>query len=244
MTTTHYDETPTENSSALPPGTYRARAITWSYDTTKDGDLCIALMFELLDGRPGYQIDGRLYLDESKPDAKGRTALSRSMEALTAMGLEGGALTPDLAGIDRGEVEIVTDINDKGYARIKWINAPRAPRDLRTFAPPEAPQLNNLLARINAGLRSAGMAARASGTANGTAQTARQPVQQAAQSSRTAQTQARVAQPSQRLPHHPQAHQMGQGYNPNQSPQRGNQPPPKVHGQTAGEFGGDDDIPF
>ena len=167
---THYDETPAENSNALPPGTYRARAQSWAWDTTKNGDPCIALMFELLDGKPGYQIDGRLYLDESKPDAKGRTAHSRSMEALHAMGLQGD-LTADLAGIDQGEVNLVTDINEKGYACVKWMSqslfcwmrffGPRGPHGRRRRLPPVSiPVLLDEVLRPSATPRTRASAAR------------------------------------------------------------------------------------
>jgi len=238
---THYDETPAENSNALPPGTYRAHAISWAWDTTKNGDPCIALMFELLDGKPGYQIDGRLYLDESKPDAKGRTALSRSMEALHAMGLQ-GELTADLAGLDQGEVNLVTDINEKGYAVVKWVNAPRAPRELRTFAPPPAQTLTAFLNRVNGGLRAAEMAQRASGTlASGQSGQSHQPARPAP--SAPAQARAATANASARNQPPPAGGQNGQSARPAQ-PAR-NAPPPRMQGQSMGEFAGDEnDIPF
>ena len=246
MTTTHYDETPAENSNALPPGTYRARAQSWAWDTTKNGDPCIAIMFELIDGKPGYQIDGRLYLDESKPDAKGRTALSRSMEALHAMGLQGD-LTADLAGIDQGEVNLVTDINEKGYACVKWINAPRSPRELRTFAPPPAQTLNAFLSRVNGGLRAAEMAQRASGTrAGGQSGQSHQSGGQTHQPVRpapSAPAQARAATANANASAGNQARPSG-GQTRTQAPAR-NQPPPRMQGQAMGEFqGADDDIPF
>ena len=160
---THYDETAPASHDTLPPGTYTARAISWAWDTDKNGDPCIKIMFALSDGRPGYQLDGTLYLDESKPDAKGRTALDRGMEALRAMGLDGD-LTAELDGIDRGDVSLVTDINAKGYARVRFVNAPRAARELRTFAPPAAPELNGFLAKLNAKSRALSARAQASGT--------------------------------------------------------------------------------
>lgn len=228
-----YNDSAPANNTDLPAGTYRARAVQWGWDEDKNGDPCVALLFELSEGKPGYRLDGRLYLDESKPDAKGRTALSRSMEALRAMGLD-GQIPGDLSTVDlsAGEVSLVVEINAKGYPFAHFINAPRAPRELRTFATPAPQKVNAFLAKINARLKATEAASRASGTASMQTQPARQPVQQPAQGARTAPTQARAAQS-------PNGPQRGA-----QAPQRGNQPPPKVHGQTAGEFGGDDDIPF
>lgn len=246
---THYDETPAENSNALPPGTYRARAQSWAWDTTKNGDPCIAIMFELIEGKPGYQIDGRLYLDESKPDAKGRTALSRSMEALHAMGLQ-GELTADLHGIDQGEVMLVTDINEKGYAAVKWVNAPRSPRELRTFAPPPAQTLTAFLNRVNGGLRAAEMAQRASGTRpagqSGQSHQSGGQAHQPARPAPSAPAQARAATANAHAGGNqarPSGGQHGQSARPAQ-PAR-NQPPPRMQGQSMGEFGGDEnDVPF
>lgn len=160
-----------DNTSAggtLPEGTYRARAREWDWDTTKNGDMCLAVMFELLDGRPGYQLDGRLYFDESKPDAKGRTALSRSMEVLAAMGLEGADLSvidANTGGLNGGEVNLVTTINEKGYPAIKFINTPRQQRDLRTFAPPAQNEKQAFFARMKARTESLVAKSAASGTA-------------------------------------------------------------------------------
>jgi hypothetical protein len=168
---THYDETTPASHDTLPPGTYTARAVSWAWDTDRDSNPCIKIMFALSDGRPGWQIDGTLYLDESKADAKGRTALDRSMEALRAMGLTGD-LTAELNGLDAGEVSLVTDINERGYARVKWINAPRSARELRTFAPPAAPELNGFLAKLNARSKALAARAQASGSRPATTQSA------------------------------------------------------------------------
>lgn len=223
MTTTHYEET--ETRTTLQPSTYTARAREWSWDTDRDGNPCLALMFEIEGGEhAGYQIEGRLFLDETKADKNGRTALDRSMEALRAMGLKGD-LVADLAGLDAGTVEIVTDINEKGYAKIKYINAPRAARELRTFAPPDAGSLGGFLAKINA--RSRAIAARVQ--ASGTVQVSPQPQRPAAPAQRAAsanaaprpqQTQQRAQQPAQR------------------------QAPPRMPPSGSQDFGADDEIPF
>lgn len=239
MTTDHsseYDQTyQGEHSDApardtLSPGTYRARAVEWSWDTDRDGNPCIALMFELLDGRAGYRLEGRLFLDESKADAKGRTALDRSMEALRAMGLEGD-LAAELVGLDAGEVSLVTDINDKGYARVKWINAPRGPRELRTFAPPAAPALSGFLAKLNSRSRALASKAQASG-AHGV---------QSAQSTQSTQ-QSRQSPPArQAAPVSQGARPQAQAARPQPAPQR--QAAPRLPPSGNGQFG-EDDIPF
>lgn len=172
MTITNENDTPatdhTDHTGTLPEGTYRARAREWDWDTTKSGDMCLAVMFELIDGRPGYQLDGRLYFDEAKPDAKGRTALSRSMEVLAAMGLQGDDLSvidANAGGLNGGEVNLVTFINEKGYPAIKFINTPRQQRDLRTFAPPAQNEKMAFFARMKARTESLTAKSAASGTA-------------------------------------------------------------------------------
>lgn len=150
------------NSNTLDKGTYRARARSWAWDTTKNGDMCLAVMFALIGEHEGYQIDGRLYFDDEKPDPKGRTALDRSMEVLHAMGLQGDDLSvidEGTGGIDAGEVELVVVINDKGYPQTKYINAPRRGRDLRTFAPPGQDTKSSFFARMKA--RTAALSAKA-----------------------------------------------------------------------------------
>ena len=189
-------------------------------------------MFALSDGRPGWQIDGTLYLDESKADAKGRTALDRSMEALRAMGLN-GELTAELDGLDAGEVSLVTDINERGYSRVKWINAPRAPRELRTFAPPAAPELNGFLAKLNARSKALAARAQASGSRPATTQPA---------ASRTApQTQQTQQSPAQRAANANAAPRTAAPPARQVSSQR--QPPPRLPPSGAGEFDSDD-VPF
>lgn len=230
---THYDETTPASHETLPPGTYTARAVSWAWDTDRDGNPCIKIMFALSDGRPGWQIDGTLYLDESKPDAKGRTALSRSMEALRAMGLSGD-LTAELDGLDAGEVSLVTTINEKNYSKVQFINAPRAPRELRTFAPPAAPELNGFLAKLNA--RSRALAARAQSSGSRPATTQPAAARTGQQSQQTQQSPAQRAANANAAPRTaaPPARQA--------SSQR--QPPPRLPPSGSQEFGADDDIPF
>lgn len=229
---THYDETAPASHDTLPPGTYTARAVSWAWDTDRNGDPCIKVMFALSEGRPGWHIDGILYLDESKPDKKGRTALDRSMEALRAMGLE-GELTAEIQGIDRGDVSLVTEINPKGYAFVKWINAPQAPRELRTFAPPDVGSLNGFLAKLNAKSRALSARVQASGT-NARVSASTAPRQPAPSPSARTTPQTQPMQPMQRAA---QTNQPAQ-QRPQQRPQQ-----LRVSPSGASEFDSED-IPF
>lgn len=164
------------------PGTYRARAVEWSWDTAKSGDPCLSLIFGFTGEHEGFRLDGRMYFDTDKPDAKGKTALDRSMEVLAAMGLQNGELSTEMPGIDQGEVDLVCEINEKGYLAVKWINAPRSKRELRIFAAPEPPVLNSFLAKVNSRTRAMTASSRAAGTSPVAARPApvnRAPAQQA-----------------------------------------------------------------
>lgn len=129
--------------------------------------MCLALVFQIAEGEAaGEQIDARLYFDTEKPDARGRTAADRSIEALRAMGLTGGLDTIDegTGGLDAGLVSLVVEMKDNGYPAVKFINAPRGGRDLRTFAPPPADAKRAFFAQMNARLKTAEAGARAAGT--------------------------------------------------------------------------------
>lgn len=145
-------------TTTMQAGTYTGRAVRWAWDTTKAGDLCLALVFSVRDAEGvEHQLDGRLYFDTDRPDAKGRTAAHRSLEALRAMGMRGGLETitdEGGGGLDAGDVELVVDLNDAGFPRVKFINAPRAGRDLKTFAPPSAEQKRAFFAAMQARLGS------------------------------------------------------------------------------------------
>lgn len=167
-TTTHYDET-SENPNALPKGDYSAKCTRWSWDTTRDGDPCLACQFTLTSRKPGWTLEGRLYFDTEREDKLGRTAADRSLEALHAMGFEGDltsldGLDAEPGAITRGEVTLVVDINEKGYNVIKFINAPRGARELRVFAEPDNQTKGGFFAKMKA--RGAALAAKsaASGT--------------------------------------------------------------------------------
>lgn len=148
-------------------GTHTARAKRWAWDTTKDGAMCLALVFEITEGEAqGAQIDGRLYFDTERADTHGRTAADRSVEALRAMGLQGGLDTIDdgTGGLDAGTVSLVVETKENGYPAVKYVNAPRGGRDLRTFAPPAADTKRAFFAQMNARLKAADAGARAAGT--------------------------------------------------------------------------------
>lgn len=200
MTTTHYDET--ETTTNLHAGTYGARCTAWSWDTTKNGDPCLALLFELTAGKPGYALDGRLYFDTDKEDSKGRTAADRSLEALHAMGFEGDLGSLDMLDADpdcikAGTVDLVVEINEKGYPRVKFVNAPRSARELRVFAEPDAQTKGGFFAKMRA--RGAALAAKtaATGTRPMMAQSRDAAASRAAsQNTRPAPAQAAAARPA------------------------------------------------
>ena len=163
-TTTHYDETETNHLQA---GTYSARCTAFAWDTTKTGDPCLACQFSLTSGKPGFVLDGRLYFDTEKEDTKGRTAADRSLEALNAMGFEGDlsaldALDADPDCITKGSVDLVVEINERGYPVVKFINAPRSARDLRVFNAPDQGTKQGFFAKMAA--RSKALAAKTNAT--------------------------------------------------------------------------------
>lgn len=165
-TTTHYDET-SENPNVLPKGDYSAKCTRWSWDTTRDGDPCLACQFTLTSGKPGWTLEGRLYFDTEREDKLGRTAADRSLEALHAMGFEGDLGSLDMLDADpdcikAGTVDLVVEINEKGYPRVKFVNAPRSTRELRVFAEPDAGTKGGFFAKMKA--RGAALAAKAAAT--------------------------------------------------------------------------------
>jgi hypothetical protein len=146
--TTQYDYT-TDDHSTLPAdpaparshanvdaGTYTAKFSRWHWDTSKKGDMCLAAMLRFVGGPfDGQQVRGTLYFDTDKADKNGRTAADRSMEALRSAGLAGelDAIDENTGGLDAGEVSISVEINDRGFAFAKYINAAST---FSAFAPP------------------------------------------------------------------------------------------------------------
>ncbi len=155
-------------TTQITPGTYTAKAMRWAWDTTQSGAMCLALLFELADGEHGgTQIEGRLYFDTDRADAKGRTTADRSMEALRSMGLKGDLDTIDegTGGLDAGAVTLVIENNAKCYPAVKYINAPGGSgRDLKTFAPPAQDAKRAFFAAMKARTGAQTAASRASGT--------------------------------------------------------------------------------
>lgn len=208
-----------DNSTATGPahaqpenGLYSGHARSWAWDTDKSGNPCITFVFTLDASNEhdfaGYQLDGRLYLDEDKADKLGRTALTRSMEALRAMGLEGD-LPEDIERVDlsQGVVELKVERNPKGYAFAHYINAPRGEykRELRVFQSPDAPALKGFLAKLNSRSRALDAKAAASGTTpvsrtNTSAQQPQTARQQQARPATTQQAQQAQQQPAARGP--------------------------------------------
>lgn len=125
----------------LKPGTYPARTRLFAWDTDRNGEVCLNLLLTLVDCEAeGIEVEGKLYFDTSRVDAKGRTAADRSLEVLHAMGLPGGTLESidaEDGGINNGLVSVVVEITDKGYPVAKYINAPGGGRgEVKVWAPP------------------------------------------------------------------------------------------------------------
>lgn len=152
------------DTNQITPGTYTARATRWHWDTSRNGDMCLALMLRI-DGGPhdGQSVRGTLYFDTERADTKGRTAADRSLEALRSLGLRGGVDTIDegTGGLDAGQVSVVVEINDRGYPVAKYINALST---FSAFAPPPADAKRAFFAQMNARLKTAEAGARAAGT--------------------------------------------------------------------------------
>lgn len=128
----------------LKPGTYPARTRLFAWDTDRNGEVCLNLLLTLVDCEAeGIEVEGKLYFDTSRVDAKGRTAADRSLEVLHAMGLPGGTLESidlrpeDGGGINDGLVSVVVEITDKGYPVARYINVPNGGRgEVKVWAPP------------------------------------------------------------------------------------------------------------
>jgi hypothetical protein len=241
-TTDDRSHLPPENTAArshanVEPGTYPARFARWHWDTSKKGDMCLAIMLRIAGGPfDGQSVRGTLYFDTDKTDKNGRTAADRSMEALRSAGLVGelDSIDENSGGLDAGEVSISVEVNDKGFSFAKYINAAST---FSAFAPPPPDAKAAFFAQ---------MKARAQGTAQGQRATGAAPVQpqrgpsqgQQGQQQRPAQSsgQQRPAAQSQQRP---ASTQQGQGQ---QHRTRGPQvQPQQPQGFDAAE---DDDIPF
>lgn len=142
----------------LKPGTYPARTRLFAWDTDRNGEVCLNLLLTLVDCEAeGIEVEGKLYFDTSRVDAKGRTAADRSLEVLHAMGLPGGTLESiDLrpeegGGINDGLVSVVVEITDKGYPIARYINVPNGGRgEVKVWAPPAADAKAAFFAKMRA----------------------------------------------------------------------------------------------
>lgn len=106
-------------------GMYPGRLKLFAWDTDKNGEVCLPMMLELCDCEfAGVQVEGRLYFDTERVDAKGKTVADRSLETLKAMGLSGGLESIDTDGIGEGLVSVVVAINDAGYPFARYVNPP------------------------------------------------------------------------------------------------------------------------
>lgn len=139
----------------LRPGTYPARTRLFAWDTDRNGEVCLNLLLTLVDCEAeGIEVEGKLYFDTSRVDAKGRTAADRSLEVLHAMGLPGGTLesidAPD-GGINNGLVSVVVEITDKGYPVAKYINVPNGGRgEVKVFEAPSTDAKAAFFAKMRA----------------------------------------------------------------------------------------------
>lgn len=254
---TAYD--PTENETPapyLPPqGHYDAKATSWCWEKSKAGETYLALLFAFTaPGEDGnnrnWTCRGALFFGE-KPDAKGRMPWQKSLDVLRAMGLDGDDLSvidENVGPIGEGAVDIEVEHeaytdkegNDRVALKAKWINPPQAAKTLTARNAPEAHEKQSFMQQMKARIRSAEMAQKASGTrpSGQTHQNAR-PAPSAPAQARAAAANASAG--NQARPSGGQTH--GQSARPAQ-PAR-NQPPPRMQGQSMGEFGGtEEDIPF
>lgn len=236
------DPAPARSHANVEPGTYPARFARWHWDTSKKGDMCLAAMLRVTGGPfDGQQVRGTLYFDTDKADKNGRTAADRSMEALRSAGLVGelDAIDENVGGLDAGEVSISVEVNEKGYAYAKYINAAST---FSAFAPPPPDAKAQFFAQ---------MKARAQGTAQGHRATGAAPVQPQRGTSQQQSAQPRTVQQQMReQPQQPQQQrpastaplhtQQGQG----QQRARGPQVQPQQPQQPASFDAAEDDIPF
>lgn len=112
----------------LRAATYRGRASSWVDDTvdTRDGSKPVLKVTFDIDGesdRPEWTcwVDD-LYNREGQPSSnlKGLLALGVTIEDVQAW-LSSG----ELRGLDRNDVDLVVEHNDRGYAYVRWVNGPR-----------------------------------------------------------------------------------------------------------------------
>lgn len=242
-----YTDSATRSGPYLPPaGHYDARATSWTWEKSKNsGDTYLALIFTFSapdeNGNDRtWTCRGALFFGE-KPDAKGVMPWQKSMKVLRAMGLQGDDLSviEENAGpIGEGVVDIEVeheaytgnDGNERVALKAKWINPPQSAKMLTARNAPEAHEKQSFMQKMAARIR----AAEAAGRATGAAPIAHPPAQQRP-----------IARPQPAAQGRPQGNGQVQSGQPSaRQAQPAQKAPPKLHGQTAGEFGDDSDVPF
>lgn len=77
----------------------------------------------------GERVEWTCWLEDMEKDGK-PSSNARGLAALgvTREDLQNWARGNELVGLDRREVDLVIEINDKGYPFVKWVNDPREAR--------------------------------------------------------------------------------------------------------------------
>lgn len=119
----------------LKPGTYRGRAESWVDDTietkTRGDQPVLRVTFNIpFDDGGAEQLDwicwaADLYNDQGAPSAN-----LRGLQAcgVTTADVQGWMQTGTLTGLDRNDVDLVVEHNDRGYAFVRWVNGQREAR--------------------------------------------------------------------------------------------------------------------
>lgn len=237
------DPAPRSHAANVEPGSYTAKFTRWHWDTSKKGDMCLAVMLRIIGGPfDGQQVRGTLFFDTDKADKNGRTSADRSLEALRSAGLAGelDSIDENTGGLDAGEVSISVEVNDKGYSRAKYINAAST---FSAFQPPPPDTKAAFFAQMKARAQGTQQAQRSTGAVPVQGQRAPQGMQgqpSQVQQPRTVpqQMRERTQQSQQQRPAAPVQH--GQQTQQRAQPQRG----PQMQPQQPAGFGADDEIPF
>lgn len=100
----------------------RSKALEWVLGESENGKPHIAVSFKIkdTDGEEKF-VSWRGFFTDA--------AIDRTIESLRYLGFEGDDLG-NLVGLDKNEVELVVEDEEyegKVYARVQWINKPRAP---------------------------------------------------------------------------------------------------------------------
>lgn len=234
------DPAPRSHTANVEPGSYTAKFTRWHWDTSKRGEMCLAVMLRVIGGPfDGQQVRGTLFFDTDKADKNGRTSADRSMEALRSAGLAGelDSIDENAGGLDAGEVSISVEVNDKGYSFAKYINAAST---FSAFQPPAPDTKAAFFAQMKARQQGQQMGQRATGAVPVQGQHVQRAPQgmQGQQRPAPQQTQQRPTQSSGQTQQRPAA--PTQQTQQRAQPQRG----PQMQPQQPAGFGAEDDVPF